>query len=446
MMSGKITEARLFKRRGMRWALFVVPLLHIVLVWTNGDSGLVWTHLALKDGPYGPELALTRGPAFWMNQLYAYGTLVVGQVLLGVGAWRARGERRLQFVVIFIAALFPWVGNIVTIFLDTNAPADLTPVFFLFTGGAVAFAMLRFRLFRLAPIAREVAMEELSEGVIVVGMDGRVVDMNNASDAMPDGEMLRIESEVDGDACVVRVRDAGTGMSPQTLAHCFDPFYSTKGDKGTGLGLALVASKVERYGGTISVDSTLGVGTTFTLRLPIVAEHSATKATLSWASAGVALRVLVVDDETAVREVMSVVLKEEGHLVFPAASGREALTLLSDGAFDVLVTDLAMDGLRGDQLAVEAKRLHPGMPVVLVTGFLEPGLALEGVDAVLPKPVSAGALREAVAEYADRGPQRASARRPPARRPRPIPCPAPASRAPAGHPRASGAAGGTAAP
>jgi signal transduction histidine kinase len=684
LMAGGITGHRIYISLRFRYALLVVPAVHLVLVWTNGESGLVWTHLAMKDGLYGPELDLTRGPGFWVNLVYAYANFIAAQVLLGIGVLRSSGERRLQFVVIFLAALFPWAGNIVTIFVETNAPADLTPVFFLFTGGAMAFAMLRFRLFRLAPIAREVAMEELYEGVIAVGMDGRVVDMNNAasamtgwslraaqdmtldrvvaglsvvegdlpqtpaslaasagsrlyparrravvdgehqrgwlvvlrdvtderraaerlramndhleqqveertaqlrhqlgvseeaerrltesnaqleqalsdlgsaqrqlvqeerlrvlgqmtagiahefnnalspisgfsellllrpelrsdpdkaehylgsintasrdaariigrlrefskgtgemgelepldlnglleetvsltrprwqtqsqargaeiqlvtalagdpvvradatalrevftnlifnaSDAMPDGGLLRIESEVDGDACAVRVRDAGTGMSPETLAHCFDPFYSTKGDKGTGLGLALVASMVERHGGTISVDSTVGVGTTFTLCLPIVAEQRAMEATLSRASAGGSLRVLVVDDETAVREVMSVVLKEEGHLVFPAASGREALALLRDGSFDVLVTDLAMDGLRGDQLAVEAKRLHPGLPVVLVTGFLEPGLALEGVDAVLPKPVSAGALREAVAEYADRGPQRASA-------------------------------------
>jgi signal transduction histidine kinase/CheY-like chemotaxis protein len=673
LMAGRIAGHAIFATRRLRLALFVVPVVHIILVWTNGLTGLVWAELALGDGPFGPELALVRGPAFWMNLIYAYGTLVAGQVILGVGVWRERGERRLQYLVIFIAALFPWVGNIVTIFVDTNAPADLTPVFFLLTGGAVAFAMLRFRLFRLVPIAREVAMEELSEGVIAVGMDGRVVDMNNAasamtgwslraaqdvtlervlsglavvegdlpqtvltraqavgarlysargrtvisgdrprgrlvvlrdvteerraaermramndqleqqieertaqlrhqlgvseeaearlsesntqleqalhdletaqrqlvqeerlrvlgqmtsgiahefnnalspisgfsellllrpelrsdpekaehylrsintaardaariigrlrefskgtgdlgalepvdlnglldetvsltrprwqaqsqaggteihlitalggdpvvradatalrevftnlifnaSDAMPDGGELRVESEVNDATAVVRVRDGGTGMSPETLAHCFDPFYSTKGDKGTGLGLALVASMVERHGGTIEADSTLGRGTTFTVRLPLVTERSSTGTTPSRAASGASLRVMVVDDETPVREVMSVVLKEEGHLVWPAASGREALDLLRNGHFDVLVTNLAMDGLRGDALAAQAKDLYPDLTVVLVSGFLDPEIDLNGVDTVLAKPVSASALRDAIAD------------------------------------------------
>jgi anti-sigma regulatory factor (Ser/Thr protein kinase) len=148
----------------------------------------------------------------------------------------------------------------------------------------------------------------------------------NAVDAMPQGGRISLETSIDGDDAVVRVRDNGTGMTESVRQRCLEPFFSTKGEHGTGLGLSMVYGIIERHRGKLEIESAPGHGTTFTIRLPI-ADMPAIQDSDSSARAesNSSLNVLIVDDEPRVLEVVSAYLRCDGHSVSTAASGREGL-------------------------------------------------------------------------------------------------------------------------
>ena len=215
----------------------------------------------------------------------------------------------------------------------------------------------------------------------------------NAVDAMPNGGVLTLATAVENGQAVVRVGDTGTGMTEEVRQRCLEPFFSTKNDQGTGLGLAMVYGIVQRHRGLLEVDSVLGRGTTFVIRLPfaVVVEKEA-----SVLPAGPAkkspLHVLVVDDEPGIREVISAFLRSDGHDVITASDGREGLKEFKAKPFDIIVTDRAMPQMNGDQMASLIKQARPDIPVVLLTGF---GPLIETtkaqppvVDIVLNKPVT----------------------------------------------------------
>ena len=240
----------------------------------------------------------------------------------------------------------------------------------------------------------------------------------NAVDAQPGGGTISVNAEKYDDSLVlVEVTDTGTGIKDELLDHIFDPFFTTKKKgEGTGLGLSMVHSIIHRLGGTIDVDSS-SEGTTFSIKLPLaqredeavrtakdsrqptsaprVESISETKAALP--------RVLLVDDNTLARRVMERALNSERgstlQSVVVAASGEEALELLKQESYDVLVTDFQMDGLNGLELTKEARKLHPGIAALLISGhsraILEKDHDLSGV-ALLGKPVEVSVLREAV--------------------------------------------------
>lgn len=211
----------------------------------------------------------------------------------------------------------------------------------------------------------------------------------NALDAMPEGGRLRIDVRGRGEFVQVGVHDTGPGIPAELRERIFEPFFTTRGAAGSGLGLAVSQSLVGRCGGTIEVESEPGRGTTFTVRLPRVqearAEHALHETHVP------RRRVLVVDDEPAVREVLVEMLTELGQDVSAAESASAALERLACEPFDLLLTDLSMREMDGLRLAAEARRLAPGLMVVLTTGYgprlpgsLRPDPAL--VDAVLDKP------------------------------------------------------------
>ncbi|MBA4388492.1 MAG: hypothetical protein C0404_10960, partial [Verrucomicrobia bacterium] len=192
----------------------------------------------------------------------------------------------------------------------------------------------------------------------------------NAVDAMPEGGTVRIASAVEGEWVRLTVGDTGTGMSEEVRTRCLEPFFSTKGDRGTGMGLAMVHGAIQRHKGTIEVQSEAGKGTSFILRLPISPDGSAGEAASDETlPACPPKRVLVVDDDPSCRSSVLRILRAEGHHVADAADGATALKLMTDSRFDILISDRAMPGMSGTQLAKEVRRLYPEIKVIMLTGF-----------------------------------------------------------------------------
>ncbi|MEN3334425.1 MAG: hypothetical protein V7641_3790, partial [Blastocatellia bacterium] len=190
----------------------------------------------------------------------------------------------------------------------------------------------------------------------------------NALDAMPQGGRLRIASKQKNGFVRVTFSDSGLGMTREVRQRIFEPFFSTKGVTGMGLGLAVSYSIVERHGGEIDVRSILGRGTTFTISLP----SSRTTGGVAKATDSImakTARVLVVDDDDRVRDVLVGMLKLAGHRADHAPNGREALLRLEHESFDLVFTDLSMPDVDGWALAEEIRRRWPQLKIVMVTGY-----------------------------------------------------------------------------
>ena len=252
----------------------------------------------------------------------------------------------------------------------------------------------------------------------------------NAVDAMPQGgtitlrtrheagsvpdEGLReagVERPVDDDSgsLVLEVADTGTGMDEETCRRCLEPFFTTKGTRGTGLGLAMVYGTVQRHGGSIELESRIEEGTRFSLHLPLrppaAREAAADNAPLAEQPPR---RVLVVDDQEVLCEILVEYLAGGGHTVETALNGAEALAKFratkSGGGYELVITDRAMPGMNGEQLAAEVKRLAPDTRVILLTGYATPGesgLPPANIDLVVDKPVSRETLNRAMAQVMD---------------------------------------------
>jgi PAS domain S-box-containing protein len=226
----------------------------------------------------------------------------------------------------------------------------------------------------------------------------------NARDAMPDGGRLTVavqRAERDGRALArIVVSDTGAGMDDAVRAHLFEPFYTTKGQgKGTGLGLATVYGIVQGGGGTIDVASEIGVGSTFTVDLPAHEEAAEPSAdTTPVAPPRGSEHVLLVEDDPAVRGMTARALRALGYGVTEAASGGAALDVVRAGhAFDLLISDLRMPGIQGQDLARRLREERPSVRVLFVSGLvseLERDLFLDAE--VLEKPFTPDGLARAV--------------------------------------------------
>jgi PAS domain S-box-containing protein len=221
--------------------------------------------------------------------------------------------------------------------------------------------------------------------------------LENALAAMPGGGRLTIEVRGEDGRAMVRISDTGKGMSPEVQRLAFEPFFTTRGSSGgTGLGLSLAQEIVHRYGGTIGLASQEGIGTTFTLSFPAV-ETEAARSTV-FLPVLEPLRILAVEDEPEVLDLVRAMLTHAGHSVLGAASGREAITLFAKDAIDLVITDLGMSGMTGLALAEHLKAQRP-IPIILMTGWAEDldDTATAGVDVVLAKPFTREKLFEAIA-------------------------------------------------
>jgi DNA-binding response OmpR family regulator/nitrogen-specific signal transduction histidine kinase len=226
----------------------------------------------------------------------------------------------------------------------------------------------------------------------------------NARDAMPDSGTLKISTAVaspDAKYVLVAVADTGTGMPPDVVARAFDPFFTTKPTgKGTGLGLSQVYGIVRQAGGDVSIDSEVGQGTIVTLHLPvasqgIVAEREGTKAA---ARAKRNERLLVVDDDSDVRDIVGHVLAELGYDVREASDGKQALAVLSNFDPDLLIIDFAMPNMNGAEIVASARARKARLKILFLSGYADTAIleaAVEGAP-LLHKPFRPAELAAAV--------------------------------------------------
>jgi two-component system cell cycle sensor histidine kinase/response regulator CckA len=245
----------------------------------------------------------------------------------------------------------------------------------------------------------------------------------NARDAMPEGGLLRVEAAnvelapetvpgIAGEVVRLEVSDTGAGMPDEVLDRAFEPFFSTKpAGEGTGLGLATVYGIVRGAGGHVELRSDSGTGTTVVMHLPAtrepVTEAADVEASAPQPSRGE--RVLLVEDKEAVRVLTARILEDAGYAVHAAPDGLAALEQHggdTDGV-DVLITDIVMPGLSGQELADELRQRRPGLPVVFVSGYTEDyvveGARREGATAFVEKPFTGADLLAAVRSVIDQG-------------------------------------------
>jgi signal transduction histidine kinase/ActR/RegA family two-component response regulator len=241
----------------------------------------------------------------------------------------------------------------------------------------------------------------------------------NAVDAMPQGGTLSVHSCLRPAARAgaapeveIAVRDTGIGMDEQTRQRCLEPFFTTKGDLGTGLGLAMVSGMIERHGGRIEIDSAPGRGTQIRLVFPV--SRAASRVPPPAARAPVpAQRILLVDDDPLVLKSLREILEADGHRVEIADGGQagiDALRRMEDQGdpCTLLVTDLGMPHVDGRAVAAATRTLRRPPPVILLTGWgqrlLEEGDIPPHVDRVLGKPPRLAELRAAFAELVGQAP------------------------------------------
>lgn len=244
----------------------------------------------------------------------------------------------------------------------------------------------------------------------------------NARDAMPDGGVLRISTGVEsvsegehpglapGEHVVITVTDAGSGIDEATLEHIFEPFFTTKPrGAGTGMGLSSAYGIIEQAGGRLSVESEVGVGTTFYIHLPVsnATPVGAGRAVEGNQSLGGTETILLVEDEDAVRDLCSRILRKEGYEVVPYSTGSEALDYCRSNVnpIHLLLTDVVMPKMSGQELSERARAVREDLKILFMSGYTDELIAQRGVlvsgENLLAKPFDAGELLGSVRAMLD---------------------------------------------
>jgi PAS domain S-box-containing protein len=254
---------------------------------------------------------------------------------------------------------------------------------------------------------------KLVDGCYVKGHQNELFEVivnlvKNATEAMPQGGKLYVKSALEDRHAVLQVRDNGMGISKDNLNKVFEPFWTTKGVQGTGMGLSTSFGIVTRHGGTISVNSWESKGTMFTIRLPLVNKPAEKKSPESVEKINISARVLLVDDQVHVAKFMERGLEAYGQTVFTASSGREGIEIFREQNPDMVICDLGMPDVNGWQVGKAVKEIcdERGIaktPFILLTGW---GGQLEerekiaecGVNRIIEKPVKYPILFDAMCE------------------------------------------------
>jgi signal transduction histidine kinase len=241
----------------------------------------------------------------------------------------------------------------------------------------------------------------------------------NAVDALPQGGTLHLSTRVEpappaaavanppkgalgattpAYVIALELADTGTGMTEEVRSRCLEPFFTTKGKQGTGLGLAMVYGIVQRHHGTIDLRSAPGEGTTFRFLFPIGRRPEPVQ-TVESTECLRPLRILAVDDQPVLCEILVEYLSEDWHTVEVASAGDEALAKFRAQPFDLVIPDRAMPGITGEQLAAGIKAICPETRVILLTGYGSAGTRGNDsscIDLVVDKPATRETLRRAI--------------------------------------------------
>jgi len=255
---------------------------------------------------------------------------------------------------------------------------------------------------------RGARIEVIYEPVTFLRAPGRAAEVRevvtslilNAVDAMPSGGRIVIRAQAVKGRAVVSVSDSGSGMSAEVKRRAFEPFFTTKGVKSTGLGLAVAYGTIRRHGGEVSVESTEGIGTTVTFWLPSAESAMTAPAAPPEPRPERKGKILVIDDEVSVLDIVAEVLSARGHSVTVAPGGREGLLSFSSGGYDLVLTDLGMPDMNGWEVLRAVKESRPATPVLVLTGWGDTTEAPAGPrpDGVLTKPFDLRSLATAVSE------------------------------------------------
>ena len=231
----------------------------------------------------------------------------------------------------------------------------------------------------------------------------------NAADSISQTGRITLKTWTHDERVYCSVSDTGAGMPEEIRRRALEPFFTTKGPKATGLGLSVAYGTVQRYGGTLTVESAEGQGTAVEISLPSAAAAAqvARKSAAPSARAAVPLRILVIDDELQVRSTLAEMLEEQGHSVTQAPGGREGLSYLESNPelVDVVISDLGMPDMTGWDVARTIQSRWPRLPVGLITGWGETDVTREErgrVNFVITKPFDKAVLSQTMADIRPR--------------------------------------------
>lgn len=228
----------------------------------------------------------------------------------------------------------------------------------------------------------------------------------NAVDAMSCDGGITISVSDRGPNVRIEIADSGCGMNEETRQKCLEPFYTTKGKLGTGLGLSIVFGVVQRHHGSFNIESEEGAGTRIIMEFPSVKREQKEEQDVSEKTETKSLRIMLVDDEEVLLEVISELLASGGHTVDVYGNPNSAIAAFQQKNYDLVITDRAMPLMSGDQLAAAIKRVAPETPIYMITGFgdliKDSGEKPEYIDEVLAKPVPLDLLNRKLAELASK--------------------------------------------
>jgi signal transduction histidine kinase/CheY-like chemotaxis protein len=239
----------------------------------------------------------------------------------------------------------------------------------------------------------------------------------NAVDAMPEGGVLLVRTWSTDTDVFLQVQDEGIGMTDEVRQRLFEPFFTTKEDRGNGLGLSVTFGIVQRFGGEITVNSKPGAGATFVVRFPASAAKpkdspsattgaGPTDPVQSKPAAAPSLRILVVEDEENIRRFLETALTQIGHTPTITADAPSGIRAIDTDTFDLVLTDLGLPGVSGEEVARAVARKCPSVPVILLTGWSDQlrdeAKPIEGVTCILGKPVTIKALADTISQTVGR--------------------------------------------
>jgi PAS domain S-box-containing protein len=224
----------------------------------------------------------------------------------------------------------------------------------------------------------------------------------NAVEAMPQGGTMEFRTFRKGGDVHIRISDTGIGMDEETRKKIFEPFFTTKPFSNTGLGLSMSYGIIKRFNGEIKIESKVGSGTAFSIVLPVAIEGKEAVAPHAMIKPVKPARILVIDDEATVREVLEKMLSQVDHRVTAAQNGDEGIRLFQEKEFDIVLTDLGMPGMSGWEVCQKIKKMNPYTPVGMITGW---GMEVSqskmeecGLDFIIAKPFDFNQIIRVVSE------------------------------------------------